>query len=331
MRALRFFAASLALSALACDAPPADPDDAGTPPPPGDAAPPGHDAGPPPDLEGPVDRARVFLIGHSLINHHMPAMLHALAQAAGLDYDFQTQIINGAPLRWNWDHSASGEGRHARPGDARAELPSGRFDVVVMTEGIPLDADTVRAGGNFYQLAVQSNPSTRTFLFETWHAHEWDELYAVYNMYEPDPALHLPGRGAYEWRAVLDDMRPAWIARVDGINAAHPGHVPMHVVPGGPAMGRLVDEIEAGRVPGLGSRRDLFSDEIHLNDLGNYFVALVHFSAIFRRSPEGLTPDLRDEWGGRYARPTEAQEAIFQRVAWEHVSRDPRAGVRRAD
>lgn len=284
--------------------------------------------GPPPPVSGPLDRARVFFIGHSLVNHEMPAMVAGLAQSMGLDFDYQTQVINGAPLRWNWDNAASGEGRQSRVGNARAELPSGRFDVVVMTEGIPLDADTVRAGGNFFRLAVESNPQTRVFMYETWHSLVWEDIYDVYNRYEPDAALHIPGRNQYDWRALLDDMRPAWERRVDGINAEHAAGPRMAMIPAGLALATLVDEIEAGRVPGIRSRRDLFTDDIHLSDLGNYFVALVQFATIFRRSPVGLPTNLQDQWGRAFRAPTAEQAAIFQRIVWEHVSRDPRAGVR---
>lgn len=303
------------------DAAPAGDDDASAPPPP-------SDAGPPPALSGPLDRARVFFIGHSLVNHEMPAMVAGLARSAGLDFDYQTQVINGAPLHWNWDNAHQGEGRQSRIGNARAELPSGRFDVVIMTEGIPLDVDTVRAGGNFFRLAVESNPQTRVFMYETWHSLVWEDVYDVYNRYEPDRALHIPGRNSYDWRALLDDLRPAWTRRIDGINTENPAGLRMAMVPAGSAVARLVDEIEAGRVPGIRSRRDLFTDDIHLSDLGNYFVALVQFATIFRRSPEGLTTNLQDQWGRAFRAPTAEQAAIFQRVAWEHVSRDPRAGVR---
>lgn len=71
------------------------------------------------------------------------------------------RIDNGAPLVWNWDHSAKAQGA-----DARALLPSGDIDVVVMTEAMPLFSHmTWSASGEntfkFYDLAVTANPDAR--------------------------------------------------------------------------------------------------------------------------------------------------------------------------
>lgn len=43
----------------------------------------------------------LFFIGHSLVNLNMPAIVHGLAMDAGVgrENDYNTQMINGAPLR----------------------------------------------------------------------------------------------------------------------------------------------------------------------------------------------------------------------------------------
>ena len=59
-------------------------------------------------------------------------------------------------------------------------------------------------------------------------------------------------------------------------------------------------------------------DDIHLSALGIYFVALVHFATLYRRSPVGLPyPTVVGEPVAR----------LLQCVAWQTVVDDPRAGV----
>jgi hypothetical protein len=61
----------------------------------------------------------------------------------------------------------------------------------------------------------------------------------------------------------------------------------------------------------------LFVDDIHLSDAGNYFVACVHFAALYRRSPEGLSGALTDAWGAPYEPLQDDTARALQRIAWE--------------
>ncbi|MCB9604101.1 MAG: hypothetical protein H6721_19220 [Sandaracinus sp.] len=60
-------------------------------------------------------------------------------------------------------------------------------------------------------------------------------------------------------------------------------------------------------------------DDVHPSALGIYFVGLVHFATLFRRSPEGLpAPELLLDHEARR----------LQHLVWDVVRNDPRAGVR---
>ena len=103
--------------------------------------------------------AAVLFIGHSLVNHTLPWMLEFVVASQGGGRHVEEQIINGAPLAWSWDHSAEAEGGV----DARAILPRGGVDVVVMTEAVPLVNHTTWSESNryalaFYRLATDANP-----------------------------------------------------------------------------------------------------------------------------------------------------------------------------
>lgn len=252
----------------------------------------------------------VLFIGHSLVGPEMPVMLEDLVVSQGGTGRFRVQIINGAPLVWNWQHSAEAQGV-----DARKVLPRGETGAVVMTEAIPLAAsitwsDTDDYAYKFFRLAERSRPGTKVFLYETWHSLDSGTGATV-----PDDE-----NAGIPWRVRLDQDLPRWEGIVAAVNArAEPGDAPMRLIPAGQAMGRLDDEIRAGRVPGLTSVRQLFRDDIHPNNLGNYFVALVQYAALYGRNPAGLPFRLGNEWGQPFEAPTPKLAAKMQEVAWQAV------------
>ena len=260
----------------------------------------------------------VLFVGHSLVSWTLPDMLRDAARGAGGRGRVDAQIINGAPLAWSWEHSAEAEGV-----DARAVLPRGDYEILVLTEAVPLDnhlrwSDTNGYAKRFYDLAADANPNARVHLYESWH----DIRSGAGVDIEYDDGDGVP------WRTRIDQDLPKWESVVDHVNAERaPGQPEMLLVPAGQAMARMHDEIARGAVPGLGSIAELFSDDIHPNDLGFYFVAMVHYAALYGRSPAGLKRALRSRHGTPYAAPSAALAAAMQRIAWETVCAYPRSGV----
>lgn len=260
----------------------------------------------------------ILLIGHSLIGTTMPLMLQDVAEARHPGSKVSFQVINGAPLVWNWDHSAEAQGV-----DARAVLPDGNFDVVVMTEGMPLINNTTwnASGENafkFYDLAVTANPDARVYLYETWHS---------LNSGTGVPIEH-DNNGDTPWRVRIDEELPRWEGIVDFVNDERaPGQPEMFIVPGGQAMGRLHDEIAKGTVPGLQRINDAFDDDIHPNHIGTYFVAMVQYATIYGESPVGLATSLQNEWGQVFFVIEPDLAVRLQEIAWEAVQSYPRSGI----
>ena len=269
---------------------------------PGTDSGPGTPPPPPPPPGTAVNSGNVLFVGHSLINWDMPKMMAALATDADRDHSWDAQIGLGGSIQLQWERSAAGV-------NARDALATGNYDVLVMTEAIPLESHyqwsgSVEYAGNFYALAQQHRPGTRVFMYETWH--ETDEP---------------------NWRGRIDTDRALWERIIDEVNAANEGP-DMEMIPAGTALGQLVDRIAAGGVPGLTSRDQLFDDNIHMTDLGNYFVACVQFATIYRMSPVGLTARTVNEFDTPYDTPSPEAARLMQEVAWEVVSADARAGVR---
>jgi len=227
--------------------------------------------------------------------------MNSIALDAGRGHTWDAQIGNGGAIQAQWDHHREGV-------YARDEIPSGRYDTIVMTEAIPLMdhyrySGTVEFAGRFYDMAQEARPGTRVYMYETWH----------------ETTLS-------DWRARIDSDRALWETIVDEVNAGRSGP-DMLMIPAGTALGRLVDRIDAGAVPGISSRDQLFHDEIHMSDWGNYFIACVQFATIYRMSPEGLTRNTVNMWDSPFDPPPADAARIMQQIAWEVVSSDPRSGV----
>ena len=253
----------------------------------------------------------VLFVGHSLVNTTMPGMVERMLDAGdGPSSTVYHQVINGAPLQWNWNNSASAEGV-----DGWALLGSTGVDALVLTEAVPLAnhlqwSDTVLHALRFANLALSTNPQTRVYIYETWH-----DIRSGTGVDVP----YDEGDGV-AWRQRLLQDAPAWQGIADAMNADMPDTAaPVRVIPVGQALGRLADAIAAGEIPGLSSIADLFADDIHLTATGNAFVAMVQYAALTGRSPVGLSGTFPDAWGGVAADLPPALAAALQASAWASV------------
>lgn len=259
---------------------------------------------PPP---GPIP---TYHLGHSLVGRDMPAML---AQLAG--HSFHSQLGWGASLGDHWNDAVNGfatENAHPAHRPARAALASGAHAAVVLTEMVELK-DAIRFHhsaerlADWARLARKARPDVRLYLYETWHRLD-------------DPA---------GWLTRLDADLPAlWEAQVLRPAMARAGGV-IHIIPGGQVMAAAARAAEAGLLPGIPDRHAFFSDEIHLNDLGNWLIAMTHFAVLYHRTPHGLPAQL-NRADGSLATPPDAQSAkLLQELVWQVVTGYPACGVAR--
>lgn len=261
----------------------------------------------------------VYHLGHSLVGRDMPAML---AQLAG--HDHASQLGWGASLKQHWTGDVPGladENRSPQFRPANAALDSGDYGAVVLTEMVEIrDAiryhDSAEYLAGWAARARAATPGVRVYLYETWHP--LDDPEGWLNRIDTDLARYWEG----------DLLRPA-MAR-EGVGT-------IHVVPAGQVMARLVREIEAGKVPGLARREDLFAtdpdgtpDPIHLNDIGAYAVALTHHAVLTHRNPAGLPHALTRADGTPAIAPSSEAARHMQQVVWRVVTTYPPTGVAQA-
>ncbi len=267
--------------------------------------------------------AKVFWLGHSLVNVDMPFAVKGLAGHAGVAHDYREHVMPGASLKALWDNpdrvnkAPIYDARLGRDVDHgvsyRTSLPTGQFDVVVMTELVPIDRnyqyfDTSTYVGRFYDLATAANPSAQIYVYETWD--------------------HVPAGDFEAWASKVTFDLKVWESVVDVAMARHPRKPPILIIPAGQAMLALHRELAKGQIGTLVRIGDLFADDIHLNHVGNYFIASIMYATIYRRSPVGLGVVKAGPYTQEMVVRDEASRQALQRIAWEAVRAYPHSGVR---
>lgn len=265
--------------------------------------------------ERPFD-LRVIMSGHSLTDP-IPDPLTAMVQAAGGSASKGMRIdadtVPGSPIQHRWEN-------RGRTPDSRQDI--GNYDVLVLTERVPVRStmqwhntkelalewfDLARAKGNggrgaetvFYAswISVTSGPGNKD---------EYDS-----------EELVIPFRERLElemgsWQEIADHVNRNRIS----------GSPPMRVIPGPLIMAAVYDAITAGTAPGLQAMAELFTDNIHVNDLGGFLIALAHFAVIYSRDPRSI-PDIRGE--ARWPRGEQAD--WMKQLVWEVVRTYPDSGL----
>lgn len=284
---------------------------------------------------------RAFYIGHSL-SDGIPEMIRGLTQKeSDTKFEYGYQKINGSPLRHQWnqmlnvkhkdylDHvdkemlkvfdsvvTNPGINRYAFFNDAQG-LPSGQYSHLVFTESVPRYIapgwgnieDTYRYVDSFYNYALRYNPDVKPYLYEVWHC---------VNSGTPTGCPY--DKDSKPFRQRLTEDLPMWEEVIARFNKKNPREK-MKLIPVGQAIGTLYDAIERKEVPGVNSIKDLFTDDIHINDTLRYLAACMHYATLFGRSPVGLTNEVRKAGGEQYVKLNKDLALLLQKIAWETLQK----------
>ncbi|MCC5958518.1 MAG: hypothetical protein JJU08_04190 [Rhodobacteraceae bacterium] len=251
----------------------------------------------------PLD-ARVVMSGHSLTDP-IPDMLRPMVHATGgRGAIIDRSTIPGSPMDWRWNNTA-------QPVDARTGMAS--YDLLVLTERVPL-LNTM----GYHNSADEAL---------RWARHAWENgaqtvLYATWITRDTGPGAgddtaeaHIP------FRERLQVEQDRWLEIRDHVNQNRPDGMPeMVMIPGPRIMTAIYDAIDAGTAPGLTSMDALFSDAIHINDLGAYVMALAHYAVIYGRSPLDVPLGL-----GRTPTPDPELARWLQQLVADVVAQAPEA------
>ena len=268
----------------------------------------------------PILSAKIAEVGHSLVNDAVPKYLIGIARGMGNQISMSVQLLPGAPLEWQWNrHGDVGKGVPGNPHftDLRTGLKSASppFDVLVLAERVDISAsvkwhDSAGFSKKWRDLAVEANPTVRVFMYTTWAGYANEEYW---------PGI--PTRAV--WRSRTQTDGEIFEKLVRDTNALILSGPKFKVIPGHMAMMALYDAIQSGAIDWAPAGiNHFFLDYIHLNDIGNYYIALVHYATIYRSSPAGgpVPTNLASAL-------TPAQALQLQEMAWKVVSTYPLSGV----
>ncbi|MFM2395204.1 MAG: hypothetical protein RLZZ546_3187 [Bacteroidota bacterium] len=263
-------------------------------------------------------QSKAFFLGHSLINFNVPNMTNRLAEAANKDFVYKRNIGNGANLLFHHTNPFS----PGSQGDVwKTTMPQGGFTDFIFTEAVPLKghlqwSKTYEYADSFATYFRKYNTDSRIFLYETWHCIksgtpegcEWEDD-------DKDP-----------WTTRLKNDHALWKGIVNHLKTKN--HKDVYLIPAGQAFIKLDEEIRKGNLPEINNVFDLFSDDIHLTNIGNYFIACLMYGAIFKETPLGLPSRLKDEYEVLYSVfPTNEQAKVLQDVAWQTICESEISGV----
>jgi hypothetical protein len=226
----------------------------------------------------------------------------------------QRSIIPGSSLAWRWNNPT------ATP-DARRNIDA--FELLVITESVPLSANTLKTGSMDWldrwvahaRLRGNAGKGAEVMLYSTW---------LPWRQSGPPPAHDREAGLPFRKRLALDGLR--WEQMQDSANANRPaGMRPVYMIPGHRLMMRIDDDIAARRAPGLASIGDIFADDIHLNDRGQYAITCLVYAVIYQRNPAELPDRLAGE-----DRLSVSQARYFKAIAWEIAASYRRTGVPRS-
>jgi hypothetical protein len=262
----------------------------------------------------PLDKGqRVFVCGHSF-HVFIGGPLGDMARAAGLKGHklVGTQFLGGSRTQQHWNLPDE-------KNKAKQALKTGALDVLTLSPIQQPDEGVT----HFVALALKHNPKVRVTVQASWAAWDGDNTRFPRDVKDKVDRDKTPEQ--------LRKIHAAYFKTVEeqvaALNKQH-GKTVVFLVPAGHATVALRSKIHAGKVPGLKSQAELFSDPIgHARPPLQALVAYCHFAVIYRRSPVGLpVPDVlkranNKEWG-------DALNRALQEIAWEAVTRHPLSGVR---
>lgn len=224
----------------------------------------------------------VFICGHSF-HQYIDKPLEALAREGGFT-EHRTVgklFVGGSRVIDIW--------RLPEPKNtARAALETGKVDVLTLSPHKDVPDEGI---DRFVELAVRKNPEIRVLVQVSWSP----------------SLLSLPGPEAWEEPArryigVLQQQ-------ADRLNAKT-GRATVELVPVALAVSALWEQVQAGKVPGVRSMRELFVDDsLHPGPIVRNLVAYCWYAAIYGADPRGLRALDGDV-------PAEVNR-LLQEIAWK--------------
>jgi hypothetical protein len=276
-----------------------------------------------PALGGGLSKANIFYSGHSLLSDNLPERTAAVADSLSTPLLWNRQIGLGSPVRLrtrgenandaNFGGYRTGQNRDGSGMDVINELRNPqtiagqRYDTLIITERNDLGStlqfeDTVRYVRHFHERFMEGNPQGKSYFSHSW--------LGIADKANPSAWIAYERAAAPAWQCVA--------ARINVSLAAEGRSDRMHFLPAGLALATLIERATQGNVDGISAGstaatvNQIFNDDVHFDTvLGSYYMGLVNYASVFRRSPVGAAAP---------AGVTAAQAKSLQETAWNVVA-----------
>lgn len=258
---------------------------------------------------------RFFVSGHSLNDDPFAGYLAAIATSKGYDADWNEQIVIGSPISYRvrgdgggWGGYSRGKNRGGGEGrnvieEFKDKAKTAPYTALILAEGhntlaVARYHDPARYVRHFHDRLVETNPDATTYFYQPWES--------IADVSDPAP-----------WMALERDAVKVWSCVVERVNMSlvHEGRKDRVVhLPIGLGVVELVDAAVNRKLPGNygdGARAALkavMTDDVHLQPLGIYYVALLTFIGMTGEKPDGA-------WAPQQL--TAEQAKFLQEFAWD--------------
>lgn len=269
---------------------------------------------------------RAFHIGNSLtfkaLSHQYKEWsllgyeerLLALMDGRGVHYVPGWHISWGASLPSIWSHPF--EPAVANAGALGKALVDCTWDVLTVQLWGADSVGDVAAAKGMIAMALAKNPELQSYLVETWVHKEktlvpdfptqWNRPWQEGDRYGIPP-IHCQAYARLVFRRLREataDLRR-----------------PVRLIPIGSVMAELDRRMRAGQVAGFTRVEDLYNDDVHLTENGNYVALETFFAVILGKDPKGQPRS------AFFPTVDDAFAAAVQDAVWQVVATTPETGV----
>ncbi|AWB66000.1 hypothetical protein C2869_05905 [Saccharobesus litoralis] len=319
-------------------------------------------------FRSPPATSNLYVASYGKLNWSSLSTLQNIGSGFGTDHQYDYHIGGFLFHLWGDEINPEAEGFRAKSGPIYAShnglahndsqgLPSGNFDKVILAEAPNAIAHvwghTPQYVARFANEANIANPSSQTYLFQTWPTVESLDLTS--------------------WRAQIDSSFANWQRVIDVVNGDSPANnnpaeffylapadiraelaPDVELIPAANALGYLYDAFhnenpqrppqaqefisEVFKYPDFSNGIENANGGEHVGYLspeGEYFIALVTYGALYQRSPIGASNSIEFNhrgWSGYsdklfpatpYPQPAEipaAKAEFYQNLAWQFLS-----------
>lgn len=238
----------------------------------------------------------------------------AFMEGRGVKYIPGWHISWGASLPSIWNNRFQPAVGNA--GSAGKALVDHTWDVLTLQLwGADVEGD-VASSTNFIAMGVAKNPNLQVYLVETWVHKEktltpdfptqWNRGWKVDQKYGIPP-IHCKAYSSLVFRRLQ--------------KATAGLRHPVRLIPIGSVLYELDKRMRAGEVHGFTRVEELYQDEVHLAEAGNYVALETFYTVILGKNPAGRPrTDL-------FPTVTDAFAAVVQDTIWKVVTSMPETGI----